>query len=65
MTNAELEQFYLANVKMYAHIIATNPFTNCGIAVEKLAYNQERLVNEFGYSWEQVENIEIETYKAA
>lgn len=65
MTDTEREQFYISNIRMYARIIATNPFTNCAKAVEQLSDNQERLVNEFGYDWEQVEAIEIEAYKAA
>lgn len=65
MTNAELEQFYIANVRMYARIIARTPFGNCAKAVENMAANQERLVNEFGWDWEQAEALEIEAYKAA
>lgn len=65
MNNTELEQFYISNIRMYAHVIATNPFDNCAKAVEQLSDNQERLVNEFGYDWEQVEQMEIEAYKAA
>ena len=65
MTKQELEQFYISNVKMYARIIATNPFVNCAKAVEELSDNQERLVNEFGWDWEQAEALEIEAYKAA
>lgn len=65
MTRTELENFYISNVKMYARIIASETFSNCAKAVERLSYNQERLVKEFGYDWEQVEAIEIEAYKAA
>lgn len=65
MNSTELENFYIANVKMYARIIATNPFTHCAKAVEQLSDNQERLVKEFGWDWGQVESLEIEAYKAA
>lgn len=64
MTRTELENFYISNVKMYARIISTNPFTNCAKAVEQLSENQERLVNEFGYDWDAVEAIEIAAYAA-
>lgn len=62
---AELEQFYIANVRMYARIIMKNPFGNCTAAVERMADNQHRLVSEFGWDWEQAEQLEIDAYKAA
>lgn len=65
MNKTELENFYIANVKMYARIIATNPLTNCDKAVEQLSENQERLANEFGWDWEQLERLEVEAYIAA
>lgn len=65
MTRNELENFYISNIRMYARIIARNPFGNCAKAVESLSGNQERLVNEFGYDWDQVEAIDFEAYKAA
>lgn len=65
MTNKELEQFYLGNIRMYSKIIATNPFTCCAKAVEALSDNQERLVNEFGYDWDEVEEMEITAYAEA
>lgn len=65
MTNEEREQFYIGNVRMCAKIIALNPFENCAMAVQRLSENQERLVNEFGWDWEQVEQLEIMAYKAA
>lgn len=65
MTDTEREQFYISNIRMYANIIARNPIAYCDKAVEGLSDNQERLVNEFGYDWDQVEAIEFEAYKAA
>lgn len=64
MTRTELEQFYISNIRMYARIIARNPIEYYDRAVELLSKDQERLVNEFGWDWEQVEQLEISAYKA-
>lgn len=65
MTEPELEQLYIKDVRFWANVVARKRVRYCDKALESLDNAQTRLVEEFGYSWEQVEQMEIAAYKAA
>lgn len=66
MTDEELEQFFISNIKETANAMSNALDRNDGSCFfflsEKLSNSQEILVNRFGWSWEDVEALELSAY---
>lgn len=62
---AEIDAF-LEKQAVDAYKMAVTLFVECSNIGNSITCDEkaERLVREFGYTWEQVEEIEIETMKA-
>ena len=65
--NEEEIDTFLEKQAVDAYKSACELFLNRSTLANSLLCNEkaERLVNQFGYTWEQVEAIELEVYKTA
>ena len=65
--NEEEIDIFLENQAVDAYKSACKLFLNRSTLANSILCDEkaERLVNQFGYTWEQVEAIELEVYKTA